>query len=40
MSDSDKEILGELYMICAENAPEGITVTATLVDEHWDPVQE
>ena len=27
-------------VICAENAPEGITVTATLVDENWDPVQE
>ena len=29
-----------LLVICAENAPEGITVTATLVDENWDPVQE
>ena len=32
---------GMFYLvICAENAPEGITVTATLMDENWNPVQE
>lgn len=31
---------GMFYLvICAENAPEGITVTATLMDENWNPVQ-
>lgn len=32
---------GMFYLVIrAENASEGITVTATLVDENWDPVQE
>ena len=36
--DEEEEMF--YLVICAENAPEGITVTATLVDENWDPVQE
>ncbi len=38
----DLEIEDEMFylVIRAENAPEGIVVTATLVDENWDPVQE
>ena len=32
---------GMFYLVIrAENASEGIAVTATLVDENWDPVQE
>ena len=32
---------GMFYLVIrAENAPEGITVTVTLVDENWEPVQE
>lgn len=36
--DEEEEMF--YLVICAENAPEGITVTATLVDENWEPVQE
>ena len=38
----DLEIENEMFylVIRAEDAPEGIVVTATLVDENWDPVQE
>lgn len=39
IADEEEEEMFYL-VICAENAPEGITVTATLVDENWDPVQE
>ena len=38
IADEEEEMF--YLVICAENAPEGITVTATLVDENWDPVQE
>ncbi len=38
MTDEEEEMF--YLVIRAENAPEGITVTATLVDENWDPVQE
>ena len=36
--DEEEEMF--YLVICAENAPEGITVTATLMDENWNPVQE
>ena len=36
--DEEEEMF--YLVIRAENASEGITVTATLVDENWDPVQE
>ena len=38
IADEEEEMF--YLVICAENAPEGITVTATLVNENWDPVQE
>lgn len=32
---------GMFYLVIrAENAPEGITVTVTLADDNWEPVQE
>lgn len=36
--DEEEEMF--YLVIRAENASEGIAVTATLVDENWDPVQE
>ena len=38
IADEEEEIF--YLVISAENAPEGITVTAVLVDENWNPVQE
>lgn len=36
--DEEEEMF--YLVIRAENTPEGLTVTATLVDENWEPVQE
>ncbi len=38
MTDEEEEMF--YLVIRVENASEGITVTATLVDENWEPVQE